>query len=258
MGIRSTLFEQNETFYIAAFGYEDVSANAHWGRGRRDFFILHYVLAGEGFFNGNKVSSGKGFFIYPGQLHEYHSSENAPWKYLWVIFGGSIAADICKKYIKTDPNGIFEFDFRMDVRNLRDSMFSEMSPLPESKALSYFFGLLSFHERKSVITGNRYVDAAKKYMNMHFYRNITVAEVASSIGINDRYLYNLFVTYEHISPKKYLSRLRLNSAKSMLANTDATISEIAVSSGFPDVLTFSRFFSKNMKLSPTAYRRSIQ
>ena len=258
MVTRSTLFEQNDAFYIAAFGYEDISKDAHWGRGRRNFFILHYVFAGEGFFNGNQVNSGKGFLIHPGQLHEYHSSETAPWKYLWVIFGGSSASDICKKYIKTGPDGIFEFDLRMDIRNLRDSMFSEVSPLPESKALSYFFGLLSFHERKSVITGNRYVDAAKKYMNMHFYRNITISEVASSIGINDRYLYNLFVAYEHISPKKYLSQLRLNSARSMLANTDATISEIAVSSGFPDVLTFSRFFSKNMKLSPTAYRNSIK
>ena len=189
---------------------------------------------------------------------KYYPDENDPWKYLWLIFGGDDAADICKKYIKTDENGIFEFDLSVDMRNLKDSMFADNSPLPESKALSYFFGLLSFQERKRVITGNRYVDAAKKYMNMHFHRNITVTEIASSIGINDRYLYNLFISYEQISPKQYLSRLRLNSAKSMLANTDASISEIAVSSGFPDVLTFSRFFSKRMGLSPTAYRRSVK
>ena len=258
MAMRATLFEQNKTFYIAAFGYEDVSENAHWGRGRRDFYILHYVLAGEGFFNGHKVSNGSGFLIHPGQLHEYHSSDNAPWKYLWLIFGGTDAADICKKYIKTDENGIFEYDLCMDVRNLKDSMFSDITPLPETKALSCFFSLLSFHERKQAITGNRYVNAAKKYMNMHFHRNITITEIASSIGINDRYLYNLFITFEQISPKQYLSRLRLNSAKSMLANTDATISEIAVSSGFSDVLTFSRFFSKNMKLSPTEYRKNVK
>lgn len=109
---------------------------------------------------------------------------------------------------------------------------------------------------KDNVTGNRYVEEAKKYMNIHFYRNISVTEIANSIGINDRYLYNLFMKYENISPKKYLSNLRLNRAKSMLEKTESTISEIAVSCGFSDVLTFSRFFSKRMNLSPTEYRKS--
>lgn len=258
MRVRTTLFSQNKAFYIASLGYEDISENARWGRGRRNYYILHYVLAGEGFFNGHKVSAGNGFYISPGQLHEYHSSANAPWKYLWVIFGGEDASNLCKKYIKVDQNNIFEFDLGMDIRNLKDSMFSDYSPLSETKALSYFFRLLSLHERKDVPNGNRYVNAAKKYMDMHFCRNITVTEIAESIGINDRYLYNLFITHEKISPKQYLGQLRLNNAKSMLINTDASISEIAVSSGFPDVLTFSRFFSRRLGLSPTAYRRNVK
>ncbi len=258
MLMRFTQFEQSGEFFIAAYGYEAVSENAHWGKGRRNFFILHYVFEGEGYFNGHKVSQGNGFLIRPGQLHEYHSSENAPWKYLWVILGGSAGEDICKKYIKTDENGIFAFDFSMQLRSLRDALFGETSVLSEVKALSYFFGLLSSHEKKSIITGNSYVEAAKKYMHMHFYRNITVTEIAAAVGIDDRYLYNLFVAYEHISPKKYLTALRLDSARSMLANTEASVSEVATSNGFPDVLAFSRFFSKNMQMSPSAYRKSAR
>lgn len=258
MRIRATRFEQNSSFYIAAYGYEDISEKAHWGRGRRNFFILHYVLEGEGYFNGKKVAEGNGFLIRPGQLHEYHSSENAPWKYMWVTFGGGEAENICKKYIKTDADQIFAFDYSGSLRSFRDRLFSENSVLTDAAALSYFFGMVSFLEKKSAITGNSYVEAAKKYMHMHFDRSITVTEIAAAVGIDDRYLYNLFVRYEGVSPKKYLTDLRLDSARSMLANTDATVSEIAASTGFPDVLAFSAFFSKHMHASPTDYRKSVR
>lgn len=115
---------------------------------------------------------------------------------------------------------------------------------------------MSFHETTAPTTANRYVEEAKRYIDTNFYREITVTEIADSVGINDRYLYNLFMKYENLSPKKYLNSIRLNRAKYMLKNTDAAISEIAVSIGFSDVLTFSRFFSKNIRLSPTEYRKN--
>ena len=255
MRVRTTLFSQNKAFYIASLGYEDISENARWGRGRRNYYILHYVLAGEGFFNGHKVSAGNGFYISPGQLHEYHSSANAPWKYLWVIFGGEDASNLCKKYIKVDQNNVFEFDLGMDIRNLKDSMFSDYSPLSETKALSYFFRLLSLHERKDVPNGNRYVNAAKKYMDMHFCRNITVTEIAESIGINDRYLYNLFITHEKISPKQYLIDIRISKAKQHLTEGVLKITTISEECGFSSPYHFSHIFKEKTGLSPTEYMK---
>lgn len=256
MKILSTLFTKNEAFYITSYGYEDISKNAHWGKGRRDTYILHYVLDGEGFFNGHIVKSGEGFLITPKMLHEYHSSQSKPWKYFWITFKGDAAPFIYEKYINISKNNIFEYNFQRKLMNLLSQMFSVSGTLSEAKALSYFFMLLSYHEKKSSINANHYVEEAKKYMNIHFCRDITVTEVAASICINDRYLYNLFVKYENTSPKKYLSNLRLSHAKSMLANTDSPVSEIAVSCGFSDVLSFSRYFSKKTGLSPTAYRNS--
>lgn len=144
----SALFDQNDAFYISSYGYEEISENAHWGKGIRDTFILHYILEGEGFFNDQKVNNGSGFLILPKTLHEYHSSINNPWKYFWVIFGGDTASSICEKYIHTDKNNIFVFDFKTNLLNLCDSIFSETGILSEVKALSYFFTLLSYHEKK--------------------------------------------------------------------------------------------------------------
>ncbi len=258
MKIVPTLPTGNEQLYISSYGFEDISKNAHWGKGSRDTFIIHYVLSGEGFFNGNPVKKGEGFVITPKTSHEYHSSKNNPWKYFWLTFNGESAQNICEKYILHNELNIFKFDFMGNLINLCENIFSEEGTLTEAKALSYFFTLLSFHEKKSDFTGNRYVSAAKSYMNIHFYRNITITEVASVIGINDRYLYNLFMRYENISPKTYLSNLKLRNAKTMLTNTTLSISEIAISSGFSDVLSFSRCFSKKIGVSPSLYRKSVK
>ena len=257
MKIILTLSSENEQLYITSYGFEDISQNARWGKGSRDTFIIHYVLEGEGVFNGNPVKKGEGFVITPKTSHKYYSSKSNPWKYFWLTFNGTSARDICKKYIFCNELNIFKFDFMGKLLNLCESIFSEDGAITETKALSYFFTLLSFHDKKIGSAGNRYVAAAKNYMNIHFCRNITITEIASAIGIDDRYLYNLFIRHEKVSPKNYLSDLRLGKAKALLVNTDLSISEIAVSSGFPDVLYFSRYFSKKMNISPSMYRKSV-
>lgn len=57
-----------------------------------------------------------------------------------------------------------------------------------------------------------------------------------------------------MSPKQCIMRLKLDTAKNMLINTEMTITEIANSVGYADILTFSRLFSTREKMSPTEYR----
>jgi transcriptional regulator, araC family len=255
MKIITTTFDKNEDIYIYSYGYESISENAHWGKGCRDVYILHYVLSGEGYFNGRKVTAGEVFFITPKKLHQYHSSKDKPWKYFWVTFNGDMAKDLCKRYICADENGIFEFNFKTKLLGLADNILAEESPINSARALGYFFLLMSYHEKKDEFCGNYYIQEAKKYMEINFHRNISIVEVAGNIGISDRYLYNLFIKYEGLSPKKYLNNLKLKRAKSMLKSSSLSISEIAVSCGFDDVLAFSKFFSKKIGTSPTNFKR---
>jgi len=254
MKLITSAFQADAPFFIHSYGMEEISKKARWGRGCRNFCILHYVLSGEGFFNGHRVREGEGFFICPESVHEYHSSDERPWRYCWVTFGGTEAEALCKEHIRWDANGIFRFDFQAKLLRLFEIILSEPSRITSTRALGYFFLLLSFHEKRVEESGNQYVREAKRYMMLHSYRSLSVREVADAMGISDRYLYNLFIKHEGLAPKKYLNRIRLESAQTMLVHTDYSISEIAVSNGFPDVLSFSRFFSRETGISPTAYR----
>ena len=250
-----TEYDQSARIQVKGYGFEEISCNARWGRGSRDAYIVHYIISGEGYFNGHSVKSGQGFLITPDMMHEYHSSEARPWQYFWIVFSGEDAAGICQKYIDTDERNLFEFRrFEFKIIDLINRIMRCGGQLTEARALGYFYMLLSCHEPAIDVSGNDYVTQAQKYMKTHIYRTITITEVAQALGINDRYLYNLFIKHLHISPKQYLNNLKMDYAQTLLETTSNSISEIAISAGFRDVLTFSRFFKDHIGVSPTDYR----
>ena len=149
---------------------------------------------------------------------------------------------------------MFEFRLSSEFLSLVESITADTTPISAQRALGYFYFLTSFHGKESGRFENRYVEEAKRYMSLNVSHSVSITEVAAAVGVNDRYLYNLFIKYEGKSPKKYLSDLRLARAELMLKSTRLSITEIAEHCGFSDVLAFSRFFSKNKRQSPTGFR----
>lgn len=245
---------QNEKLCISIYGYQNLPQITPRIKGYRNAFILHYIFSGEGYFCGKFVKSGEGFLITPKQTFEFYSSSHNPWCYFWVTFSGSEADKICQKYIKQNSDGIFKFNFLSKLHDLIDMIFTNENFLSPAMALGYFFLLMAYHENSEKESINNYIYEAKNYMKANMHRNLSITEIADALSISDRYLYNLFIKHEKKSPKQYLNNLKISYAKSLLKNTACTITEIAVSLGFSDVLSFSHFFKKNTGISPSDYR----
>lgn len=249
-------FDENEKVYIIGFGMETDSSEAHWGRGSRNVTIIHYVLSGVGFCNGVKISEGEGFFLPRNQVHEYHSSEDNPWTYFWVVLKGDGADDFAKGYIEPDKNGKFVFSFTNKLKEYLDSFFMTKGSMSQIRAMGYFLVLMSYHQEKETNKEpvNKYVRDAKEYMENNLHRRLSIYEIAEYLHISDRYLYNLFTEYEGISPKQYFSNLKLKYALKFLEEGNMNVTEIANSLGFSDLFSFSRFFASRMGCSPIKYK----
>jgi len=255
MKTRIPVFEGSEELNILEFGTESDSSLAHWGRGSRDVYILHYVISGKGYFNGRAVEAGQGFYIKPHQVHEYHSSKSAPWQYFWITLNGTRADEICKKHISISSEGIFVYSFISELIELSELLFSGRERMQQSLSLSYFFLVMSKHAKRDEMAGNAYVNEAKRYIALNLCYAPTVTEIARELGINDRYLYNLFVKEEGVSPKQYITERRLSLAKRMLSDCGYTVSEVARSVGFADPLAFSKFFARHTGISARDYKK---
>jgi AraC-like DNA-binding protein len=79
--------------------------------------------------------------------------------------------------------------------------------------------------------------------------------IARHHGISTSTLRRRWFDALKITPGRYLLNLRLQNARSLLAETTLPVGEIATQTGFQDMFYFSRRFKLETKLTPTQYRR---
>jgi len=77
--------------------------------------------------------------------------------------------------------------------------------------------------------------------------------LSRNLGYHRAHLFNAFKARTGLSPKQYLTKIRIDKAKELLAGP-LTIDQIASSVGFNDALYFSRQFKKSTGMSPSEYR----
>lgn len=59
-----------------------------------------------------------------------------------------------------------------------------------------------------------------------------------------------------MTPQEYITDLRLKKAKTLLADSDLTVKEIARSCGFANEYYFSNFFHKHQSMAPSQFRKT--
>ena len=59
-------------------GYSTDTTINRFGPGRRNLYLIHYVVEGKGVFNGSHLKAGQGFLIRPGQLENYYPDSEHP------------------------------------------------------------------------------------------------------------------------------------------------------------------------------------
>jgi len=100
-------------------------------------------------------------------------------------------------------------------------------------------------------------DVIKKafaYISHHYSHNLTLDEVAAEVHLNPAYFSTIFKESSGSSFKEYLNMVRIEESKRLLSNSDYSIIDIAVATGFEDQSYFSKVFKKYTGLTPKQYR----
>ena len=80
-------------------------------------------------------------------------------------------------------------------------------------------------------------------------------KLARSVGLSRPHFFKLFKQYMGVTPNVYMNTLRSERAIEELLNTDKTVTDIAFDLGFSSQASFTRFFSSNVGIAPSEYRR---
>ncbi|MCY1305135.1 HTH-type transcriptional regulator CdhR [compost metagenome] len=94
-------------------------------------------------------------------------------------------------------------------------------------------------------------------MEQNTENTISIPELAASVGLSRRQLERLFMEKAKMSPAHVYRKFRLDRAKHLLTQTDASLIEIALEVGFESAGHFSRTFAKTFGQSPRQMRATL-
>ncbi|WP_159598184.1 helix-turn-helix domain-containing protein [Starkeya nomas] len=93
------------------------------------------------------------------------------------------------------------------------------------------------------------------FMEAHLDDEISLSDLAAVACMSEFHFSRAFSATVGCPPHRYLSRRRLERAKSMILTGSASLAEIAQLSGFSSQAAFTRAFHRTMGVSPGQYRR---
>jgi AraC-like DNA-binding protein len=98
------------------------------------------------------------------------------------------------------------------------------------------------------------ITRAKEFINDHHTDDLSLKQVAKAVNVSTFYFCKLFRRVTGVKFTEYLSRVRIEKAKSLLLNRNLRISEISYEVGFQSLTHFNRIFKAVVGQSPTEYR----
>ena len=143
---------------------------------------------------------------------------------------------------------------------LSDSYIQQAEKMSDSSQISYLTGtaILDFTKRvsesKIPMGMSKDIFHAIQYISNHVNKEITVAEVASELGLDRSTLSKKFTRELGFNISSYIMRRKLEEAKSLLTYTDKTISEISEYLCFSTQAYFQNVFKKKYGMTPREYR----
>lgn len=105
-------------------------------------------------------------------------------------------------------------------------------------------------------TAHTLVGQVLDYLNQHYTESqLSLAHVSHAVGKNEKYVAHVFVQEVGERMRTHIARLRVRRACELLLQTDRTIAEIALDSGFARPGQFRQSFHRLIGVAASEYRQ---
>ncbi|MBB6634656.1 AraC family transcriptional regulator [Cohnella thailandensis] len=239
------------------------------GPKRIECYSLHFVYDGrvrvEWDGNWAELQKGDLFCLFPGRTYHYRMlPSESPLRMSWLALDGARVKSLLS-LAEVSPSAPYRRQaFASATQETAESAIEALAGAErwkpaEAMALQSMICRL-FAE---LIPDGASVDAEEPsgwirecigFMELHATEGISVQQVAEFAGVHRSYFSGVFAGQVGMPPLKYIQKIRMEKAQRLLSETDATVTEIAFSLGYPNLYTFTRAFKSYFDLSPLAVR----
>jgi len=214
-----------------------------------------------------ELRAGSFFWLPPGIAHTYEPGPDG-WSEYWILFegpaaaryeelgylgGGSAAID------PAEPDATrSRFASLLSLAGRPESLAGHIQAAAELHALICAVGTTSLAQTTPEPARRDVGGRALALFDRDAHRPIGIGEVAHELSVSRDTLATAVRELTGSTPTEYLTRLRLNRSKTLLADTDLPVFRVAKDVGFPDPAYFTRVFTKYTGVAPTTFRRQQQ
>ncbi|MCH5259806.1 MAG: helix-turn-helix transcriptional regulator [Lachnospiraceae bacterium] len=97
-----------------------------------------------------------------------------------------------------------------------------------------------------------------EYIDTHYMYDLCLDDVAAAADFSKFHFSRLFKQYTGFTFCDYIRRRKIKAAEELLNQSDLTVTEVAMQSGFVSLSTFNRVFRQIKHCSPSEYREKNQ
>lgn len=102
--------------------------------------------------------------------------------------------------------------------------------------------------------GDGLVNLAQQKIEKEYQEGSTIETLIQDIPASRRNVVRRFKQAIGVTPIEYLQRTRIEAAKKLLAQTDQSVLEVMLNSGYNDLKSFRQLFKKSTGVTPKEYR----
>jgi AraC-like DNA-binding protein len=103
-----------------------------------------------------------------------------------------------------------------------------------------------------------FVAAAIAYLRLRLHEPVRMSDLVRHVGFSRARMFDMFKAQTGLTPNDYLQRLRIEKAQEQLRQTNRSVNEIGLASGFRTAQYFSTVFARYTGVSPTRFRKGAR
>lgn len=117
---------------------------------------------------------------------------------------------------------------------------------------------IQFGNSLPVFESGGLAERLRPWASEHLHEPFDVVRMAGHVSMSPRNFTRVFHKQTGLPPAKYIEKLRLESARKFLEDTDLGLEQIAERCGLGGLVSMRRIFLRHLMTTPSAYRRAFR
>ncbi len=241
------------------------------GNGECEIYLYHTDNNKE--YKKIRLKKGQFILIFSGLKHKLYIPKDKPCKIYNLEFSPIVGIFDIAQAINNEPEMLEVFNFPQGYLMGSDSVDIKITiiKLLDELSISYLESkdfyiqtlisqlLIQIYRcyTNSLSDSKHFITKTMDYIKENYSHEITVTAIAESVGLNVNYLERLIKATTGKTIVAHITDFRLTQAKSLIINTNLSLTDIGFHCGYGSRQSFYENFKKSEGLSPSDYKKKI-